>query len=115
MNVVWGTSVRDLGAGLQEAGGRQQEGNGRARQVSHRRDANPLARHVEGALLLRAFHLELRDAEPTTQAGELLEVDRTDDVDNRQLVRLRRNDDDTGDSVLLHLEEDVDVLATLMA
>src|SRR5438045_2833495 len=53
---------------------------------------------------------DVRDAELPFQRRELVEIDRADDVDERQLARLGRDDQEAGDVLAAHIEKDVDVL-----
>src|SRR5262249_32717536 len=53
---------------------------------------------------------DARNSELTFQIGQLLEIDRPDQVDDRQLRRLRRENDQAGHAVAARQNVDLDVL-----
>src|SRR5436305_7101150 len=53
----------------------------------------------------------VRDAELPFQAGQLVEIDRADDVYDGELFRFRGNDQKPGDRVAARVGVDVDVFA----
>src|ERR1043166_1556037 len=75
--------------------------------------ARRTARLLMIALLPRPA--DVRDPELALERGELVEVDHSDEVDERQLARLGVDDQKAGDIVAAHVEVDVDVLFHLAA
>src|SRR6185295_20209693 len=61
------------------------------------------------------FDVDLGDAELASELRQLIQIDRADNVDDGQFLRLGGNHHQAGDLPLVHLEEDVDVIAVLLA
>src|SRR5476651_863843 len=53
---------------------------------------------------------DARNPELSLQTGQLLQIDRSHDVDYGEFARLGGDDDETGHSLALHVGVDVDVL-----